>query len=146
MSTNANNGSARSELADYSNAGLTRRTYYVMALAVAAAVLFSVPFVNFRITAGLVLGGTLSLLNFHWMRNSIAAAFSKAGAGTRPRIRMAQYVLRYFVVAGSVYASYKLDLVSLPATVIALSSFVVALFFEAFRESYFIITRREGTH
>lgn len=117
-----------------------------MALAGGAGVVLSLPFVNWRITAGLFLGGTLSLLNFHWMQNSIAAAFNKAEEGTRPRIRIAQYVLRYILIAGSVYAAYKLNFVSLPATVIGLSSFVVALFVEAFRESYFIITRREGSH
>jgi len=43
-----------------------------------------------------------------------------------------------------VAVGYKLNLISLPATIIGLSSFVVALFAEAFRESYFIITHREG--
>ncbi len=117
-----------------------------MALATAAAVLLSLPFASWRISTGLLLGGSLSLLNLHWMTNSIVAAFNKAEEGARPRIRMAQYVLRYFVVAGSVYTAYKLNVVSLPATVLGLSSFVAALFVEAFRESYFIITRREGTH
>jgi hypothetical protein len=96
------------------------------------------------VTSGLFLGGMLSLLNLHWMRTSIAAAFNRATEGSRPQIRLARYVLRYFIIGASVYAGYKLNLVSLPATVAGLSSFVVALFVEAFRESYFIIINREG--
>lgn len=145
MGTNAHSGSGRAEFEDYSSVGLTRRVFYAMALATAVAVLFSLQFSHWRFSAGLFLGGMLSLLNLHWMKNSIGAAFNRAEEGTRPRIRMAQYVLRYFIVAGSVYIAYKLNLVSLPATMVGLSSFVIALFFEAFRESYFIITRREGT-
>jgi len=34
--------------------------------------------------------------------------------------------------------------VSLPATIVGLCSFVVALFAEAFRQSYFSIVNREG--
>lgn len=126
------------------DARLARRLFRVMAAAVLLAAVLSLLFAAWRVTTGLLLGGTLSLLNLHWMRSSVAAAFSKADQGARPRIRMAQYVLRYFIIGAVVYTSYKLNVVSLAATVIGLSSFVVALFVEALRESYFIITRREG--
>jgi len=122
---------------------LVRRVLTVMAVSVSLAVVVSLPFANWRVTAGLLLGGILSLLNIHWMRNSIAATFDQLAWGTRPRIRMAQFVLRYLIIGTLVYAGYRLDLVSLPATVAGLSSFVIALFAEAFRESYLIITHRE---
>src|SRR5205814_57483 len=121
-----------------------RRIFRAMSAAVLFGALFSVPFAAWRVTTGLLLGGTLSLLNFYWMRNSIAAAFSKVEDGARPKIQMAQYVLRYFIIGAVVYAGYKFNIVSLAATVIGLSSFVIAMFVEALRESYFIITRREG--
>jgi hypothetical protein len=47
------------------------------------------------------------------------------------------------VIAGAVFAAYQLNLVSLPATLGGLSSFVVALFVEAFRQFYFAVIRRE---
>src|SRR5882724_118616 len=125
------------------DARLARRLFRAMAAAVLFAGVLSLPFAAWRVTTGLLLGGTLSLLNLHWMRSSVAAAFSSAD-GTRPRIRMAQYVLRYFIIGAVVYAGYKLNVVSLPATVIGLSSFVIGLFVEALREFYYIITRREG--
>jgi hypothetical protein len=48
------------------------------------------------------------------------------------------------VVGLAGFAAYQLNLVSLPATIAGLSSFVVALFAEALRETYFIIIHREG--
>jgi hypothetical protein len=144
MNDNPKTPPINSESGD-ANARLERRVLCVMAVAGAFAVLISPAFASWRITTGLLLGSVLSLLNFHWMRNSIAAAFSKAEeAGARPKIRLAQYVLRYFIIGAMVYLGYKLNFVSLAATVIGLSSFVVALFVEALRESYFIIIHREG--
>jgi hypothetical protein len=99
------------------------------------------------------------LLNHYWLTSSTTAAFSVVLQGTdrtgvtptetnqkaaRPKIKLAQYVLRYLVVAAVVFIAYKLDIVSLTATIIGLCSFVVALFAEALREFYFVIIHREG--
>jgi len=67
------------------------------------------------------------------MRTSISAAFNSAlGSGTKPKLTSIKYVLRYFVVAAAVLTAYNLGVVSLPATIAGLCSFVAALFFEAF--------------
>src|SRR5882724_4839808 len=110
---------------------LARRIFRAMAAAVLFAAVLSLPFAAWRVTTGLLLGGTLSMLNLHWMRTSVAAAFSNAHQGARPRIRMAQYVLRYFIIGAVVYGGYQLNVFSLAATVIGLSSFVIGLFVEA---------------
>ncbi len=122
---------------------IDRRVFRTMALAVAVAVLASVAFGDWRVTSGLLLGGLLSLLNHYWLRTSIAAAFNRAFRGGRPRLTMAQYVLRYLVVGITVFVFYKLNVISLVATVAGLCSFVVALFAEALREIYFAIIHRE---
>lgn len=127
------------------DANLYLRLIRVMCATVLLAVAISLPFQTWRVTTGVLLGGSLSLLNFHWLCSSIAAAFNRAQEGTRPQIRLAKYVLRYFVIGASIYTAYKLNLVSLPATIAGLSTFVVALFAEALRETYFII-RREGIY
>src|ERR1700733_10599270 len=49
------------------------RIFRVMALFVAIGVIASAPFVPWRSTAGLALGGILSLFNYHWLRSSISA-------------------------------------------------------------------------
>lgn len=124
--------------------GIDTRILHIMAIAVGLAVLVSALLAPWRVTTGLLLGGLLSLLSHHWMRTSISAAFDSAlGAGTKPRFTSAKYVLRYFVVAATVLVAYKLGIVSLPATIAGLCSFVIALFGEACREFYFAIIHRE---
>ncbi len=125
------------------DSGIERRIFVTMTLAVAVAALASLPFGDWRVSVGLLLGGLLSLLNHHWLRSSTAAAFSVLAHGAKPKLRIAQYLLRYLVIAVTVFLAYKLNIVSLPATIVGLCSFVVALFVEAFREFYLAIIHRE---
>jgi ATP synthase I chain len=146
MRDTGNHSGSAPGAADYDD-NIDGRIFRSMASAVALAVIISAPFASWRITTGLLLGGVLSLLNYYWMRTSISAGFALAlGQGIKPQIRLVQYILRYFVVGTIVFAAYQLNIVSLPATVAGLCSFVVALFVEAFREFYFAIIRREGIH
>ena len=117
---------------------LEMRLFRVMIASVALAVIVSTMLLPWRLTTGLMLGGLLSLLNFHWLRTSVAAVFRvSAGLG------ISRYIFRYFVVAGAAFAAYELGLVSVPALFAGLCSFVPALFIEAFRQFYFAISRRE---
>ena len=129
-----------------SGSTIDTRVLRTMAIAVGVSVVLSSAFAPWRVTTGLLLGGLLSLLSHHWMRTSIAAAFSGAlEAGTTPKFTSVKYVLRYFVIVVTVLGAYQLDLISLPATIAGLCSFVVALFVEALREFYFVIIQREET-
>lgn len=121
------------------------RVFRTMAFATALAAIVSMLFAPWRITTGLLLGGVLSLLNHHWLSTSIAAAFSVLVHGARPRLSLVQYILRYLVVTTVVLVAYKLNIVSLTATIVGLCSFVVALFGEALREFYFAVIHREET-
>ncbi len=134
-----------SALLEQQDAGLHSRIFRNMALATAVAVLASLPFGNWRVTTGLLLGGLLSLFNHRWLTNSANAAFGTLAHGEKPRMKVAQYVLRYVVIGVAVFAAYKLNVVSLTATIAGLSAFVVALFIEALRELYFAIIHREET-
>jgi ATP synthase I chain len=127
------------------NNALETRIFRSMAGATVVAVLASVPFLQWRITAGLLLGGILSLLNHHWLSTSTTAAFKVVAHGAKPKLSLLQYVLRYLVIAVAVFVAYKLKLVSLGATIAGLCSFVVALFVEALREFYLLIVHREET-
>ena len=142
MNTPADNVAAGSVEPDRD---LAIRVMWTMLATVLLAVIVSLALAPWRVTAGLLLGGLLSLLNLYWMRSSIAAVFDHAlGHGQKPRIRLVNYILRYFVVVGVVFAAYQLNIVSLAATIAGLCSFVVALFVEAFREVYLAIIHREG--
>ena len=114
-----------------------------MIAAVFIAVILGAILAPWRFTAGLMLGGVLSLLNYHWLRTSVAAVFSIDIAAERSRVKASRYILRYFVIGVISLAAYKLKLVSLPATLAGLCAFVPALFVEAGREFYFAIVHRE---
>jgi hypothetical protein len=125
------------------NKSIEGRIFRTMALATAFVVVASLTFAPWRVTSGLLLGGVLALLNHHWLSSSTAAAFSVILHGTRPRLSLVQYVLRYLVITLAVMVAYKLNVVSLTATIVGLCSFVPALFGEALREFYFAIIHRE---
>jgi hypothetical protein len=124
------------------NGALEMRVFRAMIASVGVAVVVSTMLQPWRVTTGLMLGGLLSLLNFHWLETSVAAVFN-VSAAERPRVKISRYVIRYFVVAGAAFAAYELRLVSLGAMFAGLCSFVPALFVEASRQFYFAIIRRE---
>jgi hypothetical protein len=125
------------------NLDIHGRISRAMMLATAFAVVGSLVFAPWRITTGLVLGGILALLNHRWLRSSTAAVFSVLVDGDKPKLRLTHYFLRYMVVGTVVFVAYQLNVVSLPATLIGLCSFVAAIFVEAFREFYFAFIQRE---
>ena len=122
---------------------LERRILRTMAIAVVLSVVASLVVAPWRVATGFLLGGALSLLNYRWLETSTSAAFSVAAYGAKPKLRVAQYVLRYLVIGAAVFIAYNLKLISLGATIAGLCSFVVALFVEALREFYFAFVRRE---
>jgi ATP synthase I chain len=134
---------ARAARAD--DEALERRLTRSMCVAVAVAVCVCAALAPWRVTTGLALGGVLSLVNHHWLRSSIAAAFGGDLSAQRPRLKVARYVLRYFVVGLVVFAAARLDLISVAAALAGLCSFVVALFVEAARQFYIAIVHREET-
>lgn len=114
-----------------------------MAIATGLSVAVSAALGPWRVTTGLLLGGVLALFNHRWLKNSAAAAIRLSTTGGASRFSLAQFLLRYLVIAAAVYATFTLDLVSLPAVLAGLCSFVVAMLIEALREFYFAIIERE---
>jgi hypothetical protein len=133
----------RGRLPGASEDGLEARLFRYMIAAVAIAVVAGAMFAPWRVTTGLLLGGLLALLNHHWLRTSIAAVFEVEQEGKKPRVKVWRYVVRYLVIGGVGFVAYKLQLVSLPAMLVGLCSFVPALLLEAFRQFVFAIIHRE---
>ena len=144
MSEIANSASGEG-FAGEPDGALEDRIFRLMIGVVSLAVVAGAMLAPWRVTAGLALGGALSILNYHWLRASIGAVLSTANV-KRPRLKLWRYIFRYFVVGVIVFGAYRLGVVSLPATIIGLSAFVPALFVEAFRQFYFSIIHREGTY
>jgi ATP synthase I subunit len=122
---------------------INTRVFRTMAVATMLAVGVSAFIAPWRVTSGLLVGGLLALFSHSWLKNSAAAAIRLSATGGAPQLRLAQFVLRYVVIAAVVFSVYTLELVSLPAVFIGLSTFVVAMFVEAAREFYFAIKERE---
>jgi hypothetical protein len=120
-----------------------QRMFRSMIAAVALAVIVSAIVAPWRVTTGLLLGGLLSLLNYRWLHGSVAALLNVQESGAKPRMNLLKHALRYLVVGFAVFAAYEFKIISVPATIAGLCSFVVALFVEAFRQFYFAIIRRE---
>jgi len=114
-----------------------------MAVTTAFTVVVAAFIAPWRVTTGLLIGGLLALFSHSWLKNSAAAAIRLSSVGGRPQLRLAQFLLRYVVIAAVVFTAYTLNVISLPAVLVGLSSFVVAMFVEASREFYFAIIRRE---
>lgn len=125
---------------------LELRLFRVMIVIVIGATIISLVVATWRVSFGLVLGGGLSLLNYHWLRTSVSAIFNIDHAVERPRVRISSYILRYLIVGSVVFVAYELRLVSLAATIAGLCAFVPALFVEAFRQFYFAIIYREESY
>ena len=147
MSDSADSASAPAERVrdDEDPRAMERRIFRDMCVAAALAPVISAPLAPWRVTFGLILGGVLALLNHHWLRTGVAAAFGGAAPGARPELKASRYVLRYAVVAGSLAAAHGLELVSLSAALAGMCAVVPALLAEGFRQLYFAIVRREET-
>jgi hypothetical protein len=128
------------------NGAVELRIFRVMIASIAVAVIAGAIMAPWRVTAGLMLGGGLSLLNYHWLQTSVSAIFAGDIETRRPRVRVSRYLIRYFIVGSVAFAAYKLQIVSLPATFAGLCSFVPAMFVEAGRQFYLVIIRREESH
>ncbi len=114
-----------------------------MLIATGLAVAVSAVIGPWRVTTGLLVGGLLALFSHRWLKNSAAAALELSIGGATPRLRLAQFLLRYLVIGALVFLLYQLDVLSLTATLAGMSTFVVAIFVEALREFYFAIIQRE---
>jgi len=125
---------------------MAERLFRVMTVTVVVAVAASAVLMPWRVTAGLFIGGALSLLNHHWMRTAIGAAFALvADTGAKPKLKTVRFITRYFIVGGVIAAAVQLDIASLTAMLVGLCSFVVAALIEGFMQTYFVIIHREET-
>lgn len=147
MNEIANSGALEGQVISEDASAMAERLFRVMTGAVVLTILLSALLLPWRVTSGLFIGGALSLLNHHWMRTAITAAFALAAntAGAKPKLSIVRFIARYFIVAVAIVLAHWLDIASLTAMLVGLCSFVVAALVESFMQVYFIITHREET-
>ena len=122
---------------------INTRVFRTMAVTTALAVTVAAFVAPWRVASGLLVGGLLALFSHSWLKKSAAAAVRLSATGEVAQLGLVQFVLRYIVVAAVIFAAHTLNLISLTAVLAGLSTFVVAIFVEAFREFYFAIKERE---
>jgi ATP synthase I subunit len=130
-------------MSDAASNAINLRIFRSMAIATGVSVAVSAAIGPWRVTTGLLVGGLLALFSHRWLKQSAAAVVGMSIGGAAPRLRLAQFLLRYVVIGAMVFSLYQLDLLSLTATLAGMSTFVVAIFVEAIREFYFAIIQRE---
>lgn len=112
-----------------------RNTYVVIALAVTISLIFA----QWRTTAGVILGGALSIFNERWLRSSTAVILGVAAQTRNPRLprwTAAKFLLRYLVVALIAGAAVWSGWFSILGICLGLASFVGALMIEAGYQFY----------
>ena len=117
-----------------------------MMAATAMATIVAAVIAPWRIASGLLLGGILAVLSHSWLKSSATAAINLSIGSEQPGLKPIQFLLRYLVIASVVIIASQLKIVSVPAVLFGLSTFVVALLIEALREFYIAIIRREETN
>ena len=130
-------------MSDSASNAINLRVFRTMAIATGVSVAVSAVIGPWRVTTGLLVGGLLALFSHSWLKKSAAAAINLSIGGDTPRLRLAQFLLRYLVIGALVFFLNELNLLSVPAVLVGMSSFVVAIFVEAIREFYFAIIQRE---
>jgi heme/copper-type cytochrome/quinol oxidase subunit 4 len=99
---------------------------------------------NWRVSLGVLLGGTLSFLNVYWLKLSLKNLFNKTPKSEMiSQFNSSFYILRYVIIATIVAFMATLRLVSVAATIIGLLSFAFAILLEAIVQLYFVIVNRE---
>jgi len=122
---------------------LNTRVFRVMVAVTVLSATVSAFVGPWRFTTGLVIGGALAIFSHRWLSNSAAAAIRLSIGGGVQQVGLFQFILRYVVVAATLFAATELGIASLSAMLVGLSSFVLALMVEALREFYFAIIQRE---
>src|SRR5688572_33218547 len=103
-------------MSDTASNAINLRIFRSMVISTGLAVAVSAVIAPWRVTTGLLVGGLLALFSHRWLKNSAAAAIELSIGGAQPRLRLAQFMLRYLVIGALVFSLYQLDVLSLPFT------------------------------
>lgn len=117
-----------------------KRLWRLMLASLFVEILISLLWLDWQLTCGILVGGTLAIFNFHLLQTSIRGIWQ-----TRSNTFAFRFILRYFVIGLVVFSFYYLKIVSIFGILIGISSFVAALMLEALIQFYFVITNHEET-
>lgn len=119
------------------------RILWIMAIILIIAIAGSLLFAEWRITAGLVLGGVLSFVNYYWLKFALRSVFEKAVEGAKPKFLIGKYLLRYFAVGAVIVLVFLTKTISVAAVICGLLAFAAAVIIESFILIFIHISKRE---
>jgi ATP synthase I chain len=115
-----------------------KRLWRLLLAALLLEILVSLWWLDWRLTCGILVGGSLAIFNFHLLQTSVRGLWQ-----TQSNSFAVRFILRYFVIGLVVFGFYYLNIVSIFGILIGISSFVAALMLEAGIQLYFVITNHE---
>jgi uncharacterized membrane protein (DUF485 family) len=92
--------------------------------------LLSFFFMPYRFTLGMVLGGFISIVNFHWLDRDLRKVFSRLSERAGSFV-MVKYFIRITVTAVVLYFIISTDIVDIIGLLIGLSTVVITMVFTA---------------
>lgn len=115
-----------------------KRLWRLLLISLAAEVVVSSILADWQFTAGVIIGGSLAVINFRMMQNSVRGILT-----TESSSFAIKFFLRYVIIGLVVLIFHLLETVSVIGILVGICSFVVALMLEAMIQFYFVIIKNE---
>ncbi len=115
-----------------------KRLWRLMLASLVIGIGLSLILADSQFTAGIAIGGSLAMLNFWLLQNSVRGIFR-----TQSNTFAIKFFLRYVVIGLVILLFYYLKTVSIIGILLGISCFVVALMIEAMIQFYFVIAKDE---
>lgn len=87
-------------------------------------------FMPYRFTLGMLLGGFISIVNFHWLDRDLRNVFRRLSEGSSSLV-MFKYIIRFAVTAVVLYLIISSDIVDIVGLLVGLSTVVITMVFTA---------------
>ena len=107
------------------------RILWIMAIVLFIATIASLIFATWHVTAGVIIGGILSFVNYYWLKFALYSVFEKAVEG-KPKFLVGKYILRYFAIGAVIVLIYLIKVISVAAVIGGLLTFAAAILIESF--------------
>lgn len=107
-----------------------RRVLILMAAITVAGSLIGRFAVSGDFSAGVLVGGAISLLSYFWLSKSLRSMLERAARGEPTQFQAAKFFLRYVVIGGVLFVVYKSSAFPMIAILLGVSSFAGAIVLE----------------
>ncbi len=115
-----------------------KRLWRLIIISLAVELGLSLILATWQFTAGIFIGGSLTIINFRLLQNSVRGILQ-----TQSNTFAIKFFLRYAVIGLAILLFNYLQIVSVIGILLGISSLVIALMIEAFIQFYFVITKHE---